>query len=109
MAGCMKKKGSNLTHIANAKVLMRLKSHPSHKAHKLTYHLFECWTTKVTQLTFTNVQYHTYVGTMQHQHERTAQDYLSFSLPPLDWHQQVCRVEHHPSLAKMWASPLSAI
>ena len=34
--------------------------------------------------------------TRLHTHEWTEQNYLSFSLSLLDWHQQACQLEHPP-------------
>ena len=60
-------------------------------------------------LHFHNIQYHIQTLTRLQTHEWTEQNYLSFSLSLLDWHQQACQLEHPPSSAQMWAWPLSPI
>ena len=97
----MQKEGSTFT-------LMRLKSH-THKRHtNLSFvlmldhhnHIFYMFKIYTIPNTYT---------TRQHTHEWTEQNYLSFSLSLLDWHQQACQPEHHSSSAQMWAWPLSPI
>jgi hypothetical protein len=73
---------------------------------QLTYHLFISWSVIFTYYTFS---IYIYTETMLHIHEMSEQNYPSFSLSPLDWHQQASQLEHRPSSDRKWAWPLSPV